>query len=123
MWAVTITITKIVVAVRDRGAAATVSPYGHLEPISSAELSWEARPATALRRLWYAHLRDPLHVDRLLTVFDFPPTIRLGRGRDGLPFVIDESALVEIAAGRRLVRIDRAASCRARWSMGRILGR
>ena len=80
--------------------------YGHLLPVLEAELAWGNTCRDGFRYEprqdeWHAHLGSPLHVDRLLAEFEFPPHIRVSRAESGSTFVADERALVSLSAVSR----------------------
>lgn len=77
--------------------------YGHLVPVLEAELAWGNTCRDGFRYVprndeWNAHLGKPLHIDRLLAEFDFPPHIRVVRSPDGSTLVADDQSLVSLTA-------------------------
>lgn len=77
--------------------------YGHLLPVLEAELAWGNTCRDGFRYVprsdeWYAQLGKPLHIDRLLAEFSFPPHIRVGRKADGGTYVADDQSLVSVRA-------------------------
>lgn len=102
--------------------------YGHLQPVLEAELSWGNTCRDGFRYVprndeWNAHLGKPLHIDRLLAEFEFPPNIRVERKQNGGTLVADDQALVSLSAvsGDRSQRLGPARAPRT-GLLARILG-
>jgi len=89
--------------VRIPDASSDGTGHGHLRPVLEAELAWGNSTRngfvhTPQDGAWSVRLREPLHNDRLLAEFEFPPHIKVGRNDDGGTYVFDEKNWVHLGA-------------------------